>query len=108
MNCRECQEQIARAARAGAAPQAVFDHLARCPRCRRFAAQTVEVTAALAHWVAPMSDSTAAREGLVRQLSAAHDRSAVRGSERPAIRRRLHPAPLAARSAAALFVGAGL
>jgi hypothetical protein len=108
MNCPDCREQIARAARAGAAPAAVLDHLARCPPCRRFAVEMVEATAALALWEAPQSDSAAARAVLVGRLAADRDQSVARGSHRPINRVLIHPAVLAAPAAAAILTGASM
>lgn len=75
MSCRECEELIAIAVRAGEPLEHVADHLARCEACREFAAQITSVSALLATWETPAPTSTAAtRAALAAKLVDAQQR----------------------------------
>jgi hypothetical protein len=53
MNCTECQEKIATAARDQLLPPAAEHHQKRCRSCRAFAEDLAAVAEALSSWTAP-------------------------------------------------------
>ena len=111
MNCLQCEERIAAAARDGERPAAVTDHLARCQACREFDAQMAQVAAALAHWQAPIAadaEAVMARSALVNRLVATRQRALERPLAGWAARILLHPAVIALPGAVAMAAGAAM
>lgn len=57
MNCTECQELIAIAARDQLPPQPADAHLARCRTCQMFAGEMEAVAWALHGWKVPVAET---------------------------------------------------
>lgn len=110
VNCCECEEVIAAAARDGRTLETAAEHVARCRACWEFAKEMAVVAAALGEWPAPRPESRAieaARAVLLKHLAAQSQPAAPRRPRALACRWR-HPALLALPGAAAAAAGVAM
>jgi hypothetical protein len=109
LNCREWEERIAGAARDNVPDAALYQHMARCAHCLRFAEQMSAVTTTLASWEVPGSGDPAngaSRAALAERLAAIRQRVPHEITRRPGRRLGEQPAVIAVAGAAAMAAGA--
>jgi anti-sigma factor ChrR (cupin superfamily) len=107
VNCPECEELIATAARDGRTLEAAAGHLACCGTCWEFAKETAAIVSALANWRAPVPAAQAmdtAHAALLDRVAAPSRRKASGWRSAPAFLPK-QPALLALPGAAAAVIG---
>ena len=120
MNCCQCEELIAAAARdgqRGRPNRRVENHLAGCTSCREFRAQVLLVSIDLEGWQAPIADSWAVATctaTLIARFQAAGPLDLTPGITQPSRRRESlqraaqHPGLIGVLGAAAMAAGAAV